>query len=56
MILNVIAFIFTVVGTVVMFDAHSHAQHPKPNMYTLHSWIGLAAIVLFALQVIDFNL
>lgn len=50
--LNLLAFILAVIATVAVFDFHNTAK--IPNMYSLHSWLGLTALILYGLQVINF--
>ncbi|XP_064019152.1 plasma membrane ascorbate-dependent reductase CYBRD1 isoform X2 [Pogoniulus pusillus] len=46
--LNTIAMILAIVSVVSAFDFHNAGN--IPNMYSLHSWIGLAAIIGYAIQ------
>ncbi|KAJ7345648.1 hypothetical protein JRQ81_001598 [Phrynocephalus forsythii] len=48
--LNTIALILAIIALVAAFDFHNHKA--IPNMYSLHSWIGLTAVILFALQLV----
>merc|ERR1712203_34607 len=46
----IVAFALMVIGLQAAFDSHNKADPPKPNMYTLHSWVGLLAALLFGCQ------
>ena len=49
MIIQVLAFIVAVIGLQAAFDFHNHNN--IPNMYSLHSWLGIVVILLFSFQV-----
>uniref|UniRef100_A0A0B8RY14 Plasma membrane ascorbate-dependent reductase CYBRD1 n=1 Tax=Philothamnus irregularis TaxID=1899461 RepID=A0A0B8RY14_9SAUR len=48
--LHTIALTLAIIALVAVFDFHNAAN--IPNMYSLHSWIGLTAVILYALQLV----
>lgn len=47
--LALVAFLLAVLGLVAVFSYHK--ARTIANMYSLHSWVGLTAVVLFSCQV-----
>ncbi|XP_061741025.1 transmembrane ascorbate-dependent reductase CYB561 [Nerophis ophidion] len=47
-VIHLLALIISVVGMVAVFDFHRAAKYS--DMYSLHSWCGMATLVLFSLQ------
>ncbi|XP_038645430.1 cytochrome b reductase 1 [Scyliorhinus canicula] len=48
--LNIVTFVLLVISLVAVFDFHNSKR--IPNMYSLHSWIGLAAVIMHGLQIL----
>ncbi|XP_017290378.1 cytochrome b ascorbate-dependent protein 3 isoform X3 [Kryptolebias marmoratus] len=46
--LMLLSLILAIVGLCAVFDFHNAFK--GPNLYSLHSWIGIAAVALFAMQ------
>lgn len=47
--INVVAFIFALLGLLAVYVNHNQAGYG--NFYTLHSWMGLVAVILYFIQV-----
>ncbi|CAH8502120.1 unnamed protein product [Schistosoma turkestanicum] len=47
-VLHILAFLFSVLGIKAVFDMHNALT--IPNLYSLHSWLGITAIIVFGLQ------
>ncbi|KAF7215856.1 plasma membrane ascorbate-dependent reductase CYBRD1 [Nothobranchius furzeri] len=48
--LHLIAFTFAVISLMAVFDFHYYSS--IPDMYSLHSWLGLTVVIMYALQIV----
>lgn len=49
-VLLALSLIFASIGLKAVFDSHNKANPPQDNLKSLHSWVGLSAVVLFGCQ------
>ena len=49
-LIHVLVVIFLSIALKAVFDSHNLATPPIPNLYSLHSWFGLTAVILFCMQ------
>lgn len=47
--LMLLALVLAILGLCAVFDFHN--ANNTPNLYSLHSWVGVATVALFAVQV-----
>lgn len=51
-VIQAVSILFALIGLKAVLDSHNLNPKPIPNFYSMHSWLGLLTIGLFALQLI----
>ncbi len=45
-----VSIVFSIIGLKAVYDSYNRAEPPEKNLFSLHSWIGLATVILLCLQ------
>eukprot|EP00123_Amoebidium_parasiticum_P011964 comp21028_c0_seq1/m.28248 comp21028_c0_seq1/g.28248 ORF comp21028_c0_seq1/g.28248 comp21028_c0_seq1/m.28248 type:complete len:245 (-) comp21028_c0_seq1:277-1011(-) len=51
-LLNVFGYVSAIFGVVAVFKSHNEHVPKFANLYSLHSWLGIAVMVMWGLQVV----
>ena len=54
--MQAVSILFALIGLKAVLDSHNLNPKPIPNFYSMHSWLGLLTIGLFALQVRNYRM
>ncbi|KRZ37984.1 putative cytochrome b561, partial [Trichinella pseudospiralis] len=51
-VLHSTVFLFFVIALKAVFNSHNYSLPATPNLYTLHSWLGMTVVLIFCMQYI----
>ncbi|KAL3271012.1 hypothetical protein HHI36_021513 [Cryptolaemus montrouzieri] len=51
-IIHIVIFVLVILAQKAVFDSHNYAKPPIPNLYSLHSWVGVLTVLLFVCQLL----